>query len=211
MAVSQKNFDEAVKILTEKLDAVIRSQRDINKSIQSLTGEIATLKKDASDRDIKIGQLEKELEDQNYGVINWRIRLSELKQQVEQRFSKMETTLPKEVSDLEKIITENDSLINELIQAVEFQKEQFELQRLLHLEVGESRHNLLLQGLPKEKKDESLELKVRTVLKDKLGLVENVNITRMFLLKEKLSSVSQGGKKKQFFFHVIRIATLKLL
>ena len=46
MAVSQKNFDEAVKILTEKLDAVIRSQRDISKSIQSLTGEIATPKKE---------------------------------------------------------------------------------------------------------------------------------------------------------------------
>jgi len=75
MAVSQKNFDEAVKILTEKLDAVIRSQRDINKSIQSLTGEIATLKKDASDRDIKIGQLEKELEDQ-------KLRCDQLENQV---------------------------------------------------------------------------------------------------------------------------------
>ncbi|KAK2719514.1 hypothetical protein QYM36_005108 [Artemia franciscana] len=75
MAVSQKNFDEAVKILTEKLDAVIRSQKDINKSIQSLTGEIATLKKDAFDRDIKIGQLEKELEDQ-------KLRCDQLENQV---------------------------------------------------------------------------------------------------------------------------------
>ncbi|KAK2727167.1 hypothetical protein QYM36_007858 [Artemia franciscana] len=75
MAVSQKNFDEAVKILTKKLDAVIRSQKDINKSIQSLTGEIATLKKDASDRDIKIGQLEKELEDQ-------KLRCDQLEDQV---------------------------------------------------------------------------------------------------------------------------------
>ncbi|KAK2701821.1 hypothetical protein QYM36_019534, partial [Artemia franciscana] len=69
------NFDEAVKILTGKLDAVIRSQKDINKSIQSLTGEIATLKKDASDRDIKIGQLEKELEDQ-------KLRCDQLENQV---------------------------------------------------------------------------------------------------------------------------------
>ncbi|KAK2705571.1 hypothetical protein QYM36_015834 [Artemia franciscana] len=71
----EENFDEAVKILTEKLDAVICSQKDINKSIQSLTGEIATLKKDASDRGIKIGQLEKELEDQ-------KLRCDQLENQV---------------------------------------------------------------------------------------------------------------------------------
>ena len=75
MTVSQKDFDEVVKILTEKLDAVIRSQKDINKSILSLTGENATLKKDASDRDIKIGRLEKELEDQ-------KLRCDQLENQV---------------------------------------------------------------------------------------------------------------------------------
>ena len=41
-------------------------------------------------------------------------------------------------------------------------------------------------------------MKVRTVLKDELGLDEKVNITMIFRLEEKLSSVSQRGKKVSF-------------
>ncbi|KAK2705160.1 hypothetical protein QYM36_017268 [Artemia franciscana] len=84
---------------------------------------------------------------------------------MEQNFANMQQNFQKEICILKDIITEKDSKINKLEETLEAQRTTREKanERLLQLEVLDRRHNLILHGLPKEKRGDSLEMKVRSL------------------------------------------------
>ncbi|KAK2711244.1 hypothetical protein QYM36_012428, partial [Artemia franciscana] len=83
---------------------------------------------------------------------------------MEQNFANMQQHFQKEISVLKDIITEKDSKISKLEETLEARRTTLEKanERLLQLEVRDRRHNLILHGLPKEKRGDSLEMKVRS-------------------------------------------------
>ncbi|KAK2707850.1 hypothetical protein QYM36_015505 [Artemia franciscana] len=77
---------------------------------------------------------------------------------MEQNFANMQQNFQKEICVLKDIITEKDSQISKLEETLEAQRTTQEKanERLLQLEVRDRRHNLILHGLPKEKRGDSL-------------------------------------------------------
>ncbi|KAK2701321.1 hypothetical protein QYM36_020018, partial [Artemia franciscana] len=114
---------------------------------------------------------------------------------MEKNFANMQQNFQKEMSVLKDIITEKDSMISKLEETLEAQRTTLEKanERLLQLEVRDRRHNLILHGLPKENRGDFLEVKVRSVLKDKVDLKEEIKISMLFRLKEK--SVSDRSNR----------------
>ncbi|KAK2701312.1 hypothetical protein QYM36_020031 [Artemia franciscana] len=86
----------------------------------------------------------------------------DLAKKMEQNFANMQQNFQKEISVLKDIFIEKDSKISKLEETLEAQRTTLEKANecLLQLEVRDRKHNLILHGLPKEKRGDSLEMKV---------------------------------------------------
>lgn len=61
--VTQKSFDEFRKVLSGKLDSIIATQTELNNKLDGITSEIASLRTEAADRDVRLNNFEKTIDE----------------------------------------------------------------------------------------------------------------------------------------------------